>query len=78
MNKLTDAQIEEAKSEMVGWEKATPVRFMCQGRAIANLATGELHAPHINVIHQTVYWCFTRPTAEKIAGWMGVKAVFSM
>jgi hypothetical protein len=71
---MTPEQIAEVKQEMV--KDGTPVRFQIDGRTVANLTTLDLHTKGINVIHQTVYWNFTKETAQKIAGWIGAKAVF--
>lgn len=71
---LTDEQVAEVKAEMV--PNGVPVRFQIDGRTVQNLRTLLLHDKGINVIHQTVYWCFTRDTARKIAGWIGANPVF--
>jgi hypothetical protein len=61
---------------MVSSEEATPVRFLKNGRCLI-LESGELMKAGINVIHQQVYWNFTRETAKKIATWLDCKPVFS-
>lgn len=71
---LKEDQIAEVKKEMV--QMGVPVRFQVDGQTV-NLTTGERQQRGINVIHQVVYWNFTRETANKIAGWIGAKAVFS-
>ena len=75
--KLTPEQIEEVKAEVVPCKDATPVRFLVNGQAFANICIGEMHSKGCNVMHQTVYWNFTKETAKKIAGWLGARAVFS-
>ena len=75
--KLTAEQIEEITAEMVPSLLGTPVRFLIDGQNIASLSTGDLSPKGINVMHQMVYWNFTRETSNKIAGWLGAKAVFS-
>jgi phospholipid N-methyltransferase len=73
--KLNAAQAAQVKREMdIG--RGVPVRFMDGGRAL-NISTGERDAKGINVINQTTYWDFRPATAEMIAKWLGVRAVFS-
>jgi hypothetical protein len=72
--KLTSDQLEEVKGEMV--KNGAPVRFLSGGNSL-NIETGQTTGRGTNVMHQIVYWNFTRETAKKIAGWLGVKAVFS-
>lgn len=71
---LTDQQIGELRDELV--PDGVPVRFQIDGQTV-NIFTGERQPKGINVIHQLHYWHFTRPTAEKIAQWLGAKAIFS-
>jgi hypothetical protein len=74
MPKLTKAQIKEVKKEVMPFGK--PVRFMHNGCSL-NIVTGVTCKKGINVMHQIVYWNFSRETSNKIARWLGVKAVFS-
>lgn len=78
--KLSDAftpeEIEAIKAEMVPYDQATVVRFLHNGQNLT-IQTGRLMAKGINVIHQTVYWNFTRETAKRIAAALKVTAVFS-
>lgn len=78
--RLTDAfsaeEITALKAEMVPSSVASPVRFLHDGRNL-NIQSGRLMQRGTNVIYQTVYWNFTRATAEKIASALHVKAVFS-
>jgi len=71
---LTTAQTEEIMQEMI--ENGVPVRFMHDGCSL-NLLTGETIKRGTNVMNQIVYWNFSRKTAQKIAGWLGVRAAFS-
>jgi hypothetical protein len=71
--KLTPAQIDEVKKELV--KDGHPVRFLYNGQAL-NIETGEVCSKGCNIFYQIVYWNFTKETAKKIAGWLGVKAVF--
>ena len=75
MDKLTEDQINEVSNEMVPESEGMPVRFQKDGQTI-NIGTGERQPKGINVIHQHVYWRFTKATSRKIAGWLGAKAVF--
>jgi hypothetical protein len=74
MTTMTPEQVQEVKNEMV--PQGIPVRFQIDGATVANLTTGQMHRKGINVIHQTVYWSFTKETAKKIAGWIGAKPIF--
>lgn len=70
---LTQEQKDELQEEMV--KNGEPVRFLKDGCNL-NLSTGQTMRKGVNVVHQIVYWNFTRETAKKIADWLGVKAVF--
>lgn len=72
---LTSEQVAELKGEMVSMKEAAVVRFQVGGRCL-NISSGYLQPRGINVLHQTAYWCFTRETALKIAGWLDAKAIF--
>jgi hypothetical protein len=72
--KLTKDQIAEIKDEMVS--SGVPVRFMSGGGSL-NIVTGETTARGANVMHQIVYWNFSKETAKKIAKWLGVRPEFS-
>jgi hypothetical protein len=72
--KLTDEQLAEVHRDFTG--DCTPVRFLYEGRAL-RIESGDLSPKGINVIHQPVYWWFSKETSSKIAEWLGVKAVFS-
>lgn len=72
--KLSESQLEEVRSELI--QEGVPVRFLVDGQNL-NVITGELMAKGVNIINQLVYWNFTRPTARKVAVWLGCKAVFS-
>jgi hypothetical protein len=74
MPQLTQDQIKEICSERI--INGVPVRFQIGGQTL-NIETGELQPKWVNVMYQLVYWNFTRETAKKIAGWLGVKAIFS-
>lgn len=52
-----------------------PVRFMHEGCSV-NIETGIKCARGCNVIHQLVYWNFTKETAKKIATLTETKTVF--
>jgi len=72
--KLDKDQLAEVKGEMV--QNGVPVRFMRNGASL-DIVTGETVKKGANVMHQIVYWSFTKATANKIAKWLGVKAAFS-
>ncbi len=72
-SKLTPAQIDEIKGEMVN--SGVPVRFMKGGGSL-NIETGQTTPRGANVMHQIVYWNFTKETAKKIADWLGARASF--
>lgn len=75
--KLTHSQLDEIRKEMLpNYDGAVPVRFIINGQNVQNLETGDLARRGTNVIHCTVYWRFTRETANKIANWLGARAVF--
>jgi hypothetical protein len=52
------------------------VRFQHHGQTLS-IHSGHLQPRGINVIHQNVYWNFTKGTAKKIAAALNVNAVFS-
>jgi hypothetical protein len=66
-------RVRQILSERVS--QGLPVRFMYKGKAM-DISTGWLAPKGTNVMYQPVYWNFTRATANKIAKWLGVKAVF--
>lgn len=72
--RLNQEQIDELRTELVN--DGVPVRFLYNGQAL-DIISGELSPKGSNVMHHPVYWKFTMDTAKKIAGWLGVKAVFS-
>lgn len=74
--KLSDDRVEFYKGKMV--DNGVPVRFMYKGQNLRT-TTGELLQKGVNVIHQYVYWCFDKKTAQDIAGELGegVKVSFS-
>ncbi|HNX25947.1 MAG TPA: hypothetical protein PKK48_00915 [Phycisphaerae bacterium] len=72
--KLSREQIEHYKKLQV--PNGVPCRFMSDGRCL-NISTGELQPQGINVMHQRVYWNFSRETAKKIASTLGCRVVFS-
>lgn len=72
--KLTPEQVKEIQGEMV--RDGVPVRFMKGGESM-DIVTGKTTPKGTNVMYQMVYWNFTKDTAKKIAGWLGVKPVFS-
>lgn len=74
MVKLTEEQIKEVQNEQV--QDGVPVRFQINGQTL-NIVTGDLQARGINVMYQIVYWNFTKETSQKIANWLGAKAIFS-
>ena len=76
MTPLTEQQKTEIRQEMVSWKFGIPCRFLSNGQSL-NIITGELIPKGTNVIYHFVYWGFTRETANKIANWLGAKAVFS-
>ena len=71
--KLSPEQISEIKGEMV--KNGVPVRFMKGGGSL-NIETGKTTPRGANVMHQIVYWNFTKETAKKIADWLGARASF--
>jgi len=71
--KLTSDQIAEVKGEMV--KSGVPVRFMKGGGSL-NIETGKTTPKGTNVMHQIVYWNFSKETAKKIADWLGARASF--
>ena len=72
--KLTKKQEAEVIREMV--KVGVPVRFMIGGQVL-NILTGELQPKGGNVMHNWVFWNFTKETSKKIAKWLGAKPVFS-
>lgn len=72
-SKLTAAQLKEIQKELI--KDGVPVRFMKSGKAL-NIETGQWGGKGTNVMYQMGYWSFTKKTAKKVAGWLGVKAVF--
>jgi hypothetical protein len=73
-SKLSKDQIEEVKKEMV--PNGVPVRFLDGGESM-DIITGQKTGRGSNVMHQIVYWNFTKETSKKIAKWLGVRPVFS-
>lgn len=73
IKQLTEEQKTEAKSELI--LQGDPVRFMYDGSPV-NITTGKVDPKSKNIIHQRVYWNFSKKTARKIAKWMGVKPVW--
>jgi len=73
-SKLSKEQIEEVRGEM--GKGGVPVRFMSGGQSM-DIITGEKTGKGANVMHQLVYWNFSKETAKKIAKWLGVRADFS-
>ena len=74
MPKLTKSQIDEIRVEQV--KNGVPVRFMHNGCSLI-ITTGETTSKGCNVMHQQVYWNFSKETSKKIAKWLGVRTVFS-
>ena len=74
MKPLTQAQIDAIKPRLV--RDGIPVRFQEHGQT-CNIETGQKQAKGINVIHQLVYWNFTKEVAREIAGLTGTKPIFS-
>ena len=74
MPKLTKSQIDEIRVEQV--KNGVPVRFMHNGCSLI-ITTGETTSKGCNVMHQQVYWSFSKETSKKIAKWLGVRTVFS-
>jgi hypothetical protein len=74
MTPLNQEQIQEIQKEMV--KDGVPVRFMYGGES-RNILSGQGSGKHINIIHQRVYWNFTKETARKIADWTGTRPEFS-
>ena len=74
MKPLTTAEIALFRSKLV--KNGVPVRFQENGQT-CNLETGEKQPKGINVIHQLVYWNFTKEDAKTIAELTGTKPVFS-
>jgi|APSaa5957512622_1039677.scaffolds.fasta_scaffold00991_4 hypothetical protein len=72
--KLDKDQLAEVKGEMIS--NGVPVRFMSGGASL-DIVTGETVKKGVNVMHQIVYWNFSKATANKIAKWLGVKTAFS-
>lgn len=74
MPALNEEQVQEARSEMI--RDGVPVRFLLDGRNL-DIITGDLQPKGTNVIHQIVYWNFSRETSKKIAAWLGCTVIFS-
>ena len=76
MTALTQEQIDVIKPKLVRSSEATPVRFQENGQT-CNIETGAKQPKGINVIHQLVYWNFTKEVAKEVALLTGTKPVFS-
>ena len=76
MTPLTQEQIDKIKPKLVPSQQATPVRFQFSGQT-CNIESGQMQRKGINVIHQLVYWNFTKEVAKEVAEMTGTKAVFS-
>lgn len=76
MTPLTQEQIDTIKPKLVPSKEATPVRFQFNGQT-CNIESGQMQRKGINVIHQLVYWNFTKEVAKEVAGMTGTKAIFS-
>jgi hypothetical protein len=74
VGKLSKAQIDEIKKEMV--KDGVPVRFLKNGLAF-DILSGVPVSKGSSIMYHPVYWNFTKDTAKKIADWLGAKAVFS-
>ena len=72
--KLTQEQMDELRGEMVA--NGVPTRFLHNGCNL-NVCTGETMSKGTAVIHQVAYWCFKEETVDKIAEWLGCKAIYS-
>jgi hypothetical protein len=70
---LTETQINEVKKELI--QNGLPVRFLINGQCV-NLETGEKQKKGINVMHQIIYWNFSKQTSLKIAKWINATPVF--
>ncbi len=73
--RLTLEQVERFSALSVPDREATPCRFLIEGRSM-NIVSGEVLGRGVHVIHQIVYWNFTRATAREIAALLGCKVVF--
>ena len=71
---LTQEQIDQIKPQLV--RNGIPVRFQDAGQT-CNIETGAKQRKGINVIHQLVYWNFTKEVAKQIAEWTQTKPIFS-
>lgn len=76
MTPLTQEQIDVIKPKLVKSSEGIPVRFQENGQT-CNVETGKKQTKGINVIHQLVYWNFTKEVALEVAKLTGTKAVFS-
>ena len=74
-NQLSPDQRAEVLAELDESAALKPVRFLRNGRAY-NITNGESTPKDTNVVHQMVYWKFTRETATKIAQWLDMRPVF--
>jgi hypothetical protein len=72
--RLTRSQIDEVIEEKV--ETGHPVRFLHKGHNL-DIVSGNLLPRGTVVMHQVVYWNFTKETSKKIAKWLGATPVFS-
>lgn len=73
---LTPEQIAEVQKELVPSSQTKPVRFLVGGQNL-NVENGRLLPKGVNVMYHQVYWNMPKATAEKVAAWVGAKAVFS-
>jgi hypothetical protein len=76
MTSLTQEQIDKIKPRLVPFKDGVPVRFFFNGQT-CNIETGAKQRKGINVIHQFIYWNFTKEVAKEIAEMTGTKPVFS-
>lgn len=72
--RLTDKQLAQVEAEMI--VDGMTVRFLRNGRAL-NIETGESSPGYVEPRKQKFYYNFSRETAQKIAKWLGARAVFS-
>ena len=73
-SKLSKEQLDDLRKETV--KNGVPVRFLIGGDTL-EILTGKKFKKGMNIMHQPVYWNFTRETSKKIAKMLGAKAVFS-
>ena len=75
MNPLTLEQIDYIKAIPNG-NKPTPCRFKLKGKGTVNLITGTISPIGTNIIHQMVYWNFTKEKAQAIVQYLNISGLY--